>query len=205
MIPRTLVILWLALQLSGCTSINLLSSAWTPAQAVNRQVMSGWDLQILGTHRDPLGRTVVLYTYMDRGIGDFCDFSIGYSITKYDFLSGWSIQSWHESGMPVNCQPRWASPITYATFGKIPPQKDYTAIYGPIFDKDLTTSDETVRFIGAVFSDGIEVIDDASKGYFLIFSPEGLEVCELKVYGEAGEIIHHYNWRTGPAAPERCR
>jgi hypothetical protein len=84
MILRTLVILWLALLLSGCTS--------APTQAVNRQVRSGWDLQILGTHRDPLGRTVVLYTYMDRGIGDFCDFFIGYGMTKYDFLSGGVVQ-----------------------------------------------------------------------------------------------------------------
>jgi hypothetical protein len=142
---------------------------------------------------------------MDTGIGGSCDFKLGYAITNHNFLSGWFITRLSESGSPVNCQPRWASPITYNTFEEPLLAKGYTAIYGPVFDKDLTTSDETVRYVGAVFSDDIEVIDDASKGYFLIFSPGGLEVCELKVYGEEGEIIYHYNWRSRSTSPEGCR
>lgn len=134
-------------------------------------------VKIFGTGAAPNGDTAVIYEYRQPQSANRSQehYILGLSLVSWTADSGWQANHTSLSGRDLVIELE--TPITYEVY-----QDGFTAVYGPV-DKSQTTSVE------AVFSTGQKTQQQIIDDYFLIFSPQPVDVCELVFYGKGEEVL----------------
>lgn len=125
---------------------------------------------MLGTRKTPDGKMGSVYTFSRSG-----DYGVGYAVSeKIDPLQ-WMVVATNDYESPL--PPKKTMPVDYQVY-----QDSYTALFGPVFSKDVVS-------VEANFSDGEAVQYLVTGGYFLLFSSRQTDVCSMKVIGSGNQIL----------------
>jgi len=171
------LVLTLTLVLAACSAAGIqaqLLYSFSPESAVAHQYLSNKGkveaFHMLGTRKTPDGKMGSVYTFSRSG-----DYGVGYAVSeKIDPLQ-WMVVATNDYESPL--PPKKTMPVDYQVY-----QDSYTALFGPVFSKDVVS-------VEANFSDGEAVQYLVTGGYFLLFSSRQTDVCSMKVIGSGNQIL----------------
>jgi hypothetical protein len=172
-----LLIFTLTLALAACSTAGfqaLLLYSFSPESAVAHKYLSNSrnieSFHMLGTRKTPDGKMGSVYTFSRSG-----EYGVGYAVSEKIDPFQWRVVATNDykSASP----PKKSMPVDYQVY-----QDGYTALFGPVFSKDVVS-------VEANFSDGEAVQDRVAGGYFLVFSSRQADVCYMKVVGSGDQIL----------------
>jgi hypothetical protein len=194
-IPASVIVFWIILLIllfAACSISSLqteLFYTFSPEKAVTHQVLSrsknieAFDL--LGTQNTPDGKMGSVYTYSHSG-----GYVVGYAVSEKVDPFQWRVVSSNDYESPS--MPKKSMPVDYQVY-----QDGYTALFGPVFSKDVVS-------VEANFSDGEAVLDQVAGGYFLIYSSRPTDVCAMKVVGNGDQVLFQKTFSNRYVESDEC-